>query len=181
MKLALSTLYASYWDQPVESSTPFSGFINFTLNMDKAAAVDYWSRQLDGALRPSFPPALSKGRSQHDMLHKGIQAPSNQPGSFTRATLLRAAWSIVLARYCNTNDVCFGATVSGRNVAVDSLSNMAGPAITTVPVRVRFNRNASVESFLRDVQVQASDMITYEQNGLQNISKISVTPVTFQV
>lgn len=93
--------------------------------------------------------------------------PSQRPRSF------RAAWAIVLARYCDTDDVSFGATVSGRQAPVHGLENMAGPMIATVPVRVQTDRKITVSRFLLDIQGQASSTVPYELFGLQNITKVS--------
>ena len=80
---------------------------------------------------------------------------------------------MVLARYCETDDICFGTTVSGRHAPVSGLDRMAGPAVATVPVRVRLDKEKPVSALLEDVQAQASEMVAFEQFGLQNISRVS--------
>ncbi|KAE8823687.1 hypothetical protein HRS9122_10456 [Pyrenophora teres f. teres] len=49
---------------------------------------------------------------------------------------------------------------------------MAGPTIATVPLRVRVRGDQTVSDFLKFLQQQATDMITYEQTGLQHIAKM---------
>jgi Non-ribosomal peptide synthetase modules and related proteins len=87
--------------------------------------------------------------------------------------MLRAAWAVLLARYCETDDICFGNTISGRHAPIPGVERMAGPAVATVPVRVQIDRRQTVSSFLLGIQKQASHMVAYEQYGLQNISKVS--------
>jgi hypothetical protein len=89
-----------------------------------------------------------------------------------QASILRAAWSIVLSRYCDSDDIVFGTAISGRNAPVVGIETVVGPAIAIVPVRVRLSQNQTVSSFLSDIQSQANDMIPYEQIGLQNIAKL---------
>nr|POF14196.1 nonribosomal peptide synthetase tes [Quercus suber] len=94
--------------------------------------------------------------------------------SITRATVLRAAWAIVLARYNDgTDDITFGAAVAGRQAPVAGVERMVGPVISTVPVRVKLSRHQPVGQYLRDVQAQGAEMIPFEQTGLQNIAKLS--------
>ena len=101
-----------------------------------------------------------------------IQFPRSADTSITKATTIRAAWALTLARYCDTHDVCFGTTVSGRHAPVPGLNKMTGPTIATIPVRVHINRQQSVSKFVQVIQEQASDMIAHEQYGIQNISKL---------
>lgn len=93
--------------------------------------------------------------------------------SITKATAFRLTWAMVLARYCDSDDITFGTTVSGRQAPVRGLETMAGPMVATVPVRVQLVKAKLVSGYLADVQDQAIDMVPYEQFGLQNISKIS--------
>ena len=89
------------------------------------------------------------------------------------ASVLRAAWAIVLSQYADSKDVLFGVTLSGRNCPVKEVDKMLGPTITTVPVRVSLSEDATVASFLKSVQSQATEMIPFEHYGLQNISRAS--------
>ncbi|TLD06610.1 uncharacterized protein PgNI_08015 [Pyricularia grisea] len=111
-------------------------------------------------------------RSLARTIHFPSSLPSSTDTSIVRATVLRAAWALVLARYSNTGDICFGTTVSGRQGSVRGIANICGPVLATVPVRIRLDREATVLSFLSDVQKQAQDMVPYEQTGLQTISRL---------
>ena len=91
--------------------------------------------------------------------------------SIIKASVVRAAWALVLARYSDSDDVTFGSTVSSRTAPVAGLESMVGPALATVPVRVRVDPAQSILSFLRSIQSQAFEMTSYEQFGLQNIAK----------
>jgi amino acid adenylation domain-containing protein len=172
LKVAFDTMMSVYWNQPVADILDYSSFIKYIRAMDDQSARTYWLDQLGGAVRTTFPAPMQGSRPEYGILNKTIAMPPVK-GSITHATVLRAAWSIVLARRGASEDISFGATVAGRNAPVDGLTNMAGPAIATVPVRVRINSKTTIQKFLRDVQLQASDMSAYEQYGLQNISKIS--------
>ncbi len=98
--------------------------------------------------------------------------PSKRSQDITTPTLIRAAWALVAARMTNSDDVVFGATVSGRNAPVDGIDEMVGPTIATVPVRIKLGRNQKVAEYLEAVQRQATEMIPFEQTGLHRIAKI---------
>jgi amino acid adenylation domain-containing protein len=172
-RLIIQTLYQAYHDAHISAMPPYSRFISYTIGLDNDAASKYWEAQLRDAKRASFPLSTASPVSSGQLVKKTILLPRLYNRSITKATVLRAAWAIVLARYCDTNDICFGTSISGRHASVPSIEKIPGPSVATVPIRLRLNGQQSVSSFLLDVQNQASDMVPYEQYGLQNIAKVS--------
>ncbi|KAK2755921.1 NRPS [Arachnomyces sp. PD_36] len=159
---------------------PYSRFIKYITDLNRENCEDYWNKQLQGARRTDLPPrSLQQGARNVDAGHasktftKVIPLADAQALSVTKATILRAAWAIIISRYCDTYDVSFGTSISGRNAPVAGLDAMTGPVIATVPVRVRLDDKQPVDRYLQDIQTQSLDMVAYEQFGLQNISKLS--------
>nr|POF18032.1 nonribosomal peptide synthetase dtxs1 [Quercus suber] len=157
--------------------TPYVGFVKYARGLDTTQASEYWGTQLTAAIRPVFPREraafASSLPSTSGSVHRKIVFASQTSSSITMATILRAAWAIVLARYNdNTDDITFGAAVAGRQAPVNGIESMVGPVISTVPVRVKLPRQQPVAQFLRDVQAQGAEMIPFEQMGLQNIAKL---------
>jgi amino acid adenylation domain-containing protein len=175
LNLALGTLYSIYRGDAAPTFHPYSGFIRHIQEMDQGAAQSYWAGQLDGAQRATFPrpEVLADAPPESRIMKTKLSMTLPADSSITKATVLRAAWAIVLARYCDSDDVCFGATVSGRHAPVDGIEMMPGPTVATVPVRVQLNRRRAVSRYLQDVQRQATEMVAFEQFGLRNIAKIS--------
>lgn len=139
--------------------------------------MSYWHKQLSGIKKASFPSSRNiisapTKKTATNVLNKIIEFPKSTNTSITKASILHAAWVIVLTRHSDSDDVCFGTTVSGRHASVPGLDATPGLVVATVPVRVRIDRKKSMASFLKDIQMQASEMVAYEQFGLQNISKI---------
>ena len=66
----------------------------------------------------------------------------------------------------------FGVTVSGRSAPVVGIDEIAAPTIATVPVRVKLPSDQRVWEYLETVQRQATEMIPFEQAGLQRIAKM---------
>ncbi|KAL5349632.1 hypothetical protein ACLOAV_004662 [Pseudogymnoascus australis] len=175
MNLVLSTLLQVYREREVPTLRPFVGFIKYVTSIDEVAAAQYWKNQLQGARRAAFPSTdrVTSSKRSAGVLKTTIAFPQSTNTSITKATVLRAAWAMVLARYSDSQDICFGSTVSGRNAAVAGIDGMCGPTVATVPLRVRLDSKCGVSTFLQQVQTQATEMVAYEQFGLQNISRLS--------
>jgi amino acid adenylation domain-containing protein len=134
----------------------------------------YWQTALadcEATLFPALPPAVQQPIAEATVHYQCAPLPKTASDT-TTSTLVRAAWAILASRYTSSDDVVFGATVTGRNAPVAGIETMLGPTIATVPVRVRIERDQTVLAFLEGVQKQATEMIAYEQTGLQHISKM---------
>nr|POE51968.1 nonribosomal peptide synthetase dtxs1 [Quercus suber] len=156
---------------------PYVGFINYAGALDATRAGEYWRGQLEAATSPVFPrvsPASAASSTEAPSTSRSFSckipfAAARASSSITKATILRAAWAIVLARYNDdTDDITFGAAVAGRQAPVASIERI----ISTVPVRVRLSGQQLVAEYLRDIQTQGAEMILFEQTGLPNIAKL---------
>ncbi|GFP57554.1 nonribosomal peptide synthetase lcsA [Trichoderma asperellum] len=176
MGCIVGTLDAIYRGNEPPPLAQYARFVKHTMDLQFDFTRAYWLEQLHEANRASFPASTSEitavsGATRY--VSKKI-AFSNLPRtSVTKASVIRAAWAIILGRYSDTDDVCFGASVSGRNAALIGADSMPGVMLATVPVRVQLNRNQTVTEYLRSIQAQSTDMVAYEQFGLQNISSLS--------
>jgi amino acid adenylation domain-containing protein/non-ribosomal peptide synthase protein (TIGR01720 family) len=157
------------------TEVPFNSFIKYLMNVDGTASDAFWKSELAGATSSNF---LQRSSAMDEIqvdsrLGYSIQVSPQKGSGITMSTIVRAAWAIVIARYSESDDVVFGATLTGRNAPVAGIETMIGPAITTVPVRVLMNREQTVWSFLVDIQERATRMIPFEHTGLQNIQRLS--------
>ncbi|KAL3485301.1 hypothetical protein BJX62DRAFT_243086 [Aspergillus germanicus] len=157
------------------ATVPYSRFIRYVTQADEEAAKAFWSAQLAGDWVAEWPPLpqneyqpLPRGR-----LHKTFQLPQRMASEIMDSTILRAAWSIVMSQYAGSSDVVFAATLSGRNAPIAHINEIAGPTLTTVPIRVSIDKSLAVKEFLHLMQKQSTDMIPYEQTGLQTIKSIN--------
>lgn len=174
MRIMMNVFTSLYEGHTPLNLQPYNRFVEYVANIDHEAASDYWRIQLQGANRAIFPPYSNSngGSSSSQTLTRPVELITASI-SITKATIIRAAWALLLARYCDTYDICFGATVSGRQAPVRGLSEMPGPAIATVPIRVQLNKQQSRGEYLRSIQTQAAEMVLFEQFGLQEISKLN--------
>ncbi|KAF9768850.1 hypothetical protein IL306_013810 [Fusarium sp. DS 682] len=153
----------------------FNQVIKSILNTDTLAAQEFWKKSFVGfvgSVFPPFTPGENKIVADETIRSGPFQVSSG--AEVTIASIVRAAWALVVHQYTGVNDVVFGALLSGRNMAVHSINKVVGPTIATVPFRVRVPSSDSPSAaFLRQVQDTATSMITFEQTGLQHIAKLS--------
>ncbi|KAJ5350735.1 hypothetical protein N7541_008462 [Penicillium brevicompactum] len=155
---------------------PFNRFIRHIQTADGVLVDEFWKQKLSGSTPSRFPQKFPMGYQPqvNETFVRQCQASSRDGSGVTRSTLIQAAWAILMNEYHEgCNDVIYGLTTSGRNANVPGIGEMMAPTITTVPFRVRIDPDESVDTFLHRIQIQAIDMIPFEQAGLQNISKIN--------
>lgn len=147
------------------------------MGLDQQAAHSFWETYLGGASCSAFPVLPTMVYEPHADVTASHLIPWSgmKHAGITTSTAIQAAWGIVTAQYTASADVVFGATLAGRNAPVDDIGQMAGPTITTVPIHVSFQPEELVADFLQRLQDQSTEMIPYEQTGLQNICQVSST------
>ncbi|RDL30479.1 uncharacterized protein BP5553_10357 [Venustampulla echinocandica] len=153
--------------------TQYNKFIQFLENTDVAASNKFWQNQLSGGTPTSFPRLLSPTFEPKPTKVQSRKLELPRTGStFTLTTLLKAAWSMVLSQYSDSDDVIFDHVLSGRSAPVENIDTMIGPTLCTVPFRVRIDRTKKAEEFLSDIQLQSIEMMPFEQAGVQNIRRL---------
>lgn len=169
----VSDLYSGIQPEPLPN---FSTYVRHLKQVDHEAQRQYWCSYLQDCPPPGFPvltTTLSAYTPQPDAsTHKILCLPLKSSSTVTPATVIRAGWALLLGHYSNTEDVVFGATLSGRTIDLPHIDRMLGPTICTVPVRARMDGDMSVSSFLHRVQREAAEMTPFEQVGLQNIRRL---------
>lgn len=182
MQLMLGSLLDLYTGSQVSKLRlqPYSRFVKHVLGAGKDAARTFWQQELQGAKPMALPWSSGSAHTTNSTTRtfsgRTFKIPKSLANtSATKATVLRAAWSLILSRYSESDDVCFGATVTGRQAAVHGVQAIPGMTIATVPVRVRLDtgsRKRPASAFLQDIQRQATEMVAHEQFGLQNIARL---------
>lgn len=160
-------------------TAPYVKFIQYLASRDMVASENYWKDYLSGCALithfPQLPPNLAD-RDAPKFRAETIEIKLNRGNIhmvYTVPTLIRAAWTVVLAAYNGTEDVAFGETLSGRNIDVDGVVEMAGPTFTTVPVRVRLSPSIRLVEFLQNMHNMASQVVPHQHFGLQRIMKLN--------
>jgi amino acid adenylation domain-containing protein len=153
-------------------SSSFANFVDYIAQNDEDKVKAYWQDQLSGASPVDFPrlPSASHQPGKAQSLRSRFDLPANHSKSFGLPILLKAAWSIIVARYSASDDITFGLTVQGRDVPVEDIDLIVGPTLATVPLRMRIDWSTSIKQFISSVRDQADGMKAFEHVGLQRIS-----------
>jgi amino acid adenylation domain-containing protein len=153
------------------------------------AAEDFWRCELHGFAAPNnlpvdnAPGALPAADEQFgeqelelsNELSSRLQTFARQ-NRVTMSTLLQAAWAVLLSRYCNTEDVLFGITVSGRPYDFPEIDSLVGLLINTLPLRVRVSPSAPIAKWLQELQRTVSRLREHETGSLKQILACSDLP-----
>ncbi|KAF7173368.1 hypothetical protein CNMCM5623_005609 [Aspergillus felis] len=175
ISLLLEALSKAYHGQERMVMTPFSAFIRTISSVNPESMMSFWKHQLEGLEAPIFPVVPTAVSSPRTDRSESLQVEELRidSGDTTVSTAIRAAWSILCAKYTDSGEVVFGATVTGRQLPLVGIELVAGPTIATVPVRVIVERDRTVGELLQQVQRQVVETIPFEQSGLQHIRRIS--------
>ncbi|KAJ3498097.1 hypothetical protein NLG97_g1389 [Lecanicillium saksenae] len=171
LSLVLNAVCDLYLQKSVAApAASFNSFVKY-IHDNKNDSESYWRHYLGTENLTPFPelPAMVREPKADKFLNAEFQFVNNTRA--TQATVIRAAVAILIAQYTNSQNVVFGATASGRNAPVAGIADIIGPTIATVPIRARIDPSQTVEDFLEVMQDDVTDMVDYEQIGLQNIAK----------
>ncbi|MFZ5988545.1 MAG: amino acid adenylation domain-containing protein, partial [Bacillota bacterium] len=91
----------------------------------------------------------------------------------TTASILYAAWGVLLQRYNSTDDVVFGTTVSGRTAKIKDIENIAGLFINTPPLRIRLESGQCVSGLLNEIERSLRERGQFEDTPLTDIKACS--------
>ncbi|KAI4257798.1 MAG: hypothetical protein LQ352_001513 [Teloschistes flavicans] len=137
-------------------------------------ARSFWMASLVNALPSVFPRFPSVDylpvADSHETLE--ISIPQKRHPNVTASSALWAAWALIVARYSTASEATIGVALSGRNAPVEGIERMTGPCLTTVPFRVKLDREGTVSAYLQSVQDAYSSMIPYEHTGIKGIRKL---------
>lgn len=173
--LMMKAFYDAYMSNTIAAGPAFSNFLQHICQRDEDKTRQYWTSELDGFAADPFPtlPKCIQVPVSNRTTHHRFNYRVGQDRDITLANTIRAAWAFDSGQMVNSDESIFGVTLSGRNVPVSGIEHIAGPTFTTVPVRIRWTRHMRASDFLHQVQTQATEMINFEQTGLQNIASIS--------
>jgi amino acid adenylation domain-containing protein len=174
MPLIFHSLVESYGSKNIPDASPFQAFIKYVKDCSQPKAEEFWRDQFRDFNAQNFPilPLRSYKPRCDGHLELEIKDIASD-GDYTTSTRIRLAWAVLLSAITNSTDASFGATVSGRQVDVHGIEKMTGPTMATVPLRVAIDRSKTVKDLLQQVQLQAAEMIPFEQVGIQQIRQIS--------
>jgi amino acid adenylation domain-containing protein len=169
----------------LEPAKPYRNYINWLEKQDLSQAESFWRETLKNftAPTPLVVDRLSAPEAEYAELETQLSTETTaalhalaRQNQLTLNTLAQGAWALLLSRYSCEEDVVFGATVSGRPAELPGAETMVGLFINTLPVRVRVPFEASVTSWLKDLQAQQVELRQFEYSPLVQIQEWSEVP-----
>lgn len=160
--------------EPSSQPWKFNTFVKALQDYDIHASETFWRKQFMDGEPKTFPQVQSNSLClPNASLESKVQISCEGNSDLTISTIIRAAWAVIISKYANSNDIVFGATLSGRTGSIAEVEKIVGPIATTVPVRISLDPFRPISDFLREVEAQALDMTPFEQLGLANIRRIN--------
>ncbi|NEO73075.1 non-ribosomal peptide synthetase, partial [Moorena sp. SIO3H5] len=174
------------------STSPYQDYIVWLQNQDYVKADAFWQRSLQGykaptplvveragQRQPQQPSALRS--TQEQALYLGTETTQAlqflaRQYNLTAATLMQAAWAILLSRYSGELEVLFGVVVSGRSAKLSDIEKRVGLFTNTLPLRVLVPAQAQLIPWLQQLNQQQLEMQTYSYSSLVEIQKLSEVP-----
>jgi amino acid adenylation domain-containing protein/non-ribosomal peptide synthase protein (TIGR01720 family) len=168
----------------LEPVNKYSSYIRWLKRQDKEEGLSYWQAYLEGyEEHPNGQvPTLGKQNRLKDeqylqdeyllVLQQSLTNPLNRLARENRVTpntLMQTLWGLLLQRYNNTNDVVFGAVVSGRPAEINGIEQMVGLFINTIPVRIKSHGEKTFTRLIKEIQAQAVKAKSYEYLPLADI------------
>ncbi|PYH40075.1 acetyl-CoA synthetase-like protein [Aspergillus saccharolyticus JOP 1030-1] len=178
LDLVFERIDKAYKGQQPTRDTTFKAFMNHVVHTDTNASKEFWEQYLAGAVRNEFPCTVSTAKqpvSDSTAVYEMVLPRTDSLPGITMASMIRAAWGILIGSHSESEDVVFGTIVSGRNAPVPDIDRLVGPGIAAVPVRVKVpsDPTTTVREFVGNLQAEAAKMIAFEQLGLQNIGRLN--------
>ncbi|KAE8143595.1 hypothetical protein BDV38DRAFT_276679 [Aspergillus pseudotamarii] len=173
MSVLLGQVHAAYHGSELVPQ-PFNGFVKY-VHQSNTNASEHWKSQMADVRAEQFPALPSTTYSPNTTESEKLDIrlpPSSASANITLSTRIHLAWAVTLASYTGINDVVFGVTVSGRGSPVPGIDKIAGPTITTFPLRVQLKSQLAIHEELQALQSRVISTMPFEHFGIQNISRL---------
>ncbi|RBR18641.1 uncharacterized protein FIESC28_05918 [Fusarium coffeatum] len=157
---------------------PYVNFAKYLTDVDGQSSDEFWKARFQSAsLVSHFPTTTATDEEpSHASLGHTVQYSKEALGiDITIPTIVRAAWALLLATQTGSDDVGFGETLSGRDIALDHVEDILGPTLTTIPWRVQIDRGATVSHFLSTLHKHVAQVIPHQHSGLQHIKRLGAS------
>ncbi|MEW9106236.1 condensation domain-containing protein, partial [Paenibacillus sp.] len=91
----------------------------------------------------------------------------------TMSVVFQLSWALLLARYTGQHDVLFGVMSTGRHPEFEGIEEIVGPAINTLPMRIRLLEDENVLQILKQIQAKQLRLTKYDYTPLKKVREWS--------
>jgi fengycin family lipopeptide synthetase D len=186
----LITIYRSLVNNQIirlATPVPFKNYIDWLEEQDREEGLKYWENYLAGYDRqvslPKLETRFKSSKHQYRLEEYHFELGEDETSlingtanlnQVTLNTMFQTVWAILLQRYNNTEDVVFGAVVSGRSSEIEGIEKILGLFINTVPVRIQTKDKQTFTELIKEVQEQAVHSGTRDYLPLSEIQSKSL-------
>lgn len=180
---------------------PYEPYFQWLMHQPQTEANAFWKQYLndfpgvmmDWGLTALLPPSQTSPSSITssgfvDMMFEDYRLSDSlsavlkhfcQIQGITPNTLFQGVWALLLHHYSRSDDVVFGITLAGRPPEVKDMGKRVGLFINTLPLRVNFQENVDVNTYLKCLQNNAAHVSRYQATALTDLhSAASLTAGT---
>lgn len=176
----ISGVPPSGWKKPPR----FADFVARQPDKDDATLEAHWRSRLAGFEEPHRFDAPGLRPVAEDVGHGTVSTlidshttaeieQLSRTHRVTTASMISAAWALVVSRWMRTDDVVFGVTSSGRDPSIPDIAEAVGLYINTVPCRIAVDPSQPVGQWLSSVHDAVMDAIRHDQTPLTSIQRWS--------
>ncbi|MDN4012927.1 amino acid adenylation domain-containing protein, partial [Chryseobacterium gambrini] len=161
----------------------YSAYLKWLGGIDKDSSMLHWKNYLEGISAPTLIPFEKRTK---DELPHFVTEKFNVTGDefkeisqlcqnlgVTLNTYIQAIWSYLLSKYNSSEEIIFGAVVSGRPAEIDNIEHMVGLFINTIPVRISVKNDDTPYSLLKKVHQDSIQNTEYHFNSLAEVQSLS--------
>ena len=186
--ILLRDLAQAYSRQAFDSDGPhFSDYISHIQTGSRKADLDYWKSYL-ADIEPCYFPTLAdhaKEARELRTLVLQLSRASDLPAfcsrhGLTASNVLQFVWALILRCYTNSNDICFGYLVSGRDAPVKGIQDAVGAFINILVCRMNLVDNVQLSKALEQTQTDFVQSMAHQHSSLADVQhelRLSGTPL----
>ncbi|OBS16940.1 hypothetical protein FPOA_12491 [Fusarium poae] len=162
---------------PPTKAPSYKEYIKYISNQSLDSSLIYWKSYLSGARFTEFPTmnsdhiaARSLGSVTIDFdrfteLHSlGLEF------GVTLSNMIMVAWALVLRKYTNSQDVCFGYLASGRDARIDGVADIVGPLINMLVFRFKFTHGILLKRLFLGAQEDYVNSLPHQHFSLAHVT-----------
>ncbi len=151
---------------PNFKKAPYRDYIEHIKTKNNNESKHFWKQYLNNIQSPTFLPFVEQTKLRNKVFgntHALLEVEQiitekliafTQKHRLTINTLIQGAWGYLLAHYNNSNNSVFGATVSGRDGAMQNSQHGVGLYINTLPVCIAIAPQLKLSTWLKEIQKQ---------------------------
>ena len=173
----------------LQTTDNYEDYIRYIESIDKEVEEKYWRNHLQNLEEPTLLPFISskdeRNKSGGIPQNKILELNAGQTEALhnfahqnrlTVNTVMQGIWAYMLAQYTGNNQVVFGIIASGRPDTLSDVEQRVGLYINTLPFYAQIKEEATIVSWLNNLQQSQVNSLEFQQTPLTNIQSWTGIP-----